>query len=150
AAYLIDRGLKTLVLRVERQNETALMLAGALESHPRIKAVWYPGLRSHPDHEIAKRLMSGFGGVVTFELVATLETTLRFVDACKLPRIAPSLGGTESLIEQPALMSYFELSSDEREAIGIKDNLVRFSVGIEDPKEIIEDVLQALDKTGSV
>ncbi len=148
AAYLIHRGIKTLALRVEQQNRTALAMAERLESHPRVRRVWYPGLETHPNHETAKRLMTGFGGVVTFELDADLHGTSRFVDACRIPRIAPSLGGVESLIEQPALMSYFELSTEEREAIGIKNNLVRYAVGIEDTEELVTDVLEALDRTG--
>jgi len=148
AAYLIHRGLKTLALRVEQQNATAQALAERLERHPRVRQVWYPGLASHPNHETARRLMSGFGGVVTFEVDADLEGTSRFVDACRIARIAPSLGGVESLIEQPALMSYFELSTEEREAIGIKNNLVRFAVGIEDTEELIADLVAALDATG--
>ncbi|MGB8332835.1 MAG: aminotransferase class I/II-fold pyridoxal phosphate-dependent enzyme, partial [Polyangiales bacterium] len=147
AAYLLHRGMKTLALRVEQQNRSAQALAERLERHPRVRKTWYPGLASHPSHETAKRLMSGFGGVVTFELDADLEGTSRFIDACAIPRIAPSLGGVESLIEQPALMSYFELSTQEREAIGIKNNLVRYAVGIEDTDELIADVLSALDRT---
>ncbi|MDH3624248.1 MAG: aminotransferase class I/II-fold pyridoxal phosphate-dependent enzyme [Myxococcales bacterium] len=147
AAYLIHRGIKTLALRIEQQNATAQAMAERLEQHPRVRQVWYPGLASHPNHDTARRLMSGFGGVVTFELDADLEGTSRFVDACRIPRIAPSLGGVESLIEQPALMSYFELSTEEREAIGIKNNLVRLAVGIEDTDELIADVLAALGAT---
>ena len=147
AAYLIHRGMKTLALRVEQQNRSALALAERLEAHPRVSQVWYPGLASHSCHETAARLMTGFGGVVTFSLDSDLNGTSRFVDACQIPRIAPSLGGVESLIEQPALMSYFELSTEEREAIGIKNNLVRYAVGIEDTDELIEDVVQALDGT---
>ena len=105
-------------------------------------------LRSAPEFFTAKRLMSGFGGVVTFEVDADLEGTSRFVDACRIPRIAPSLGGVESLIEQPALMSYFELSTEGREAIGIKNNLVRYAVGVEDTDELIADVVAALDSSG--
>ena len=148
AAYLIQRGIKTLALRVEQQNASAQALAERIERHPRVRQVWYPGLPSHPNHETAARLMSGFGGVVTFELDSDLQGTSRFVDACRIPRIAPSLGGVESLIEQPALMSYFELSTQEREAIGIRNNLVRYAVGIEDTSELIADVLAALDRTG--
>ncbi len=144
AAWLILRGMKTLALRVRQQNDTGLQLAQALESHPRVKQVWYPGLPSHPNHEVAAKLMSGFGGVVTFELDATLEETSAFVDACRIPRIAPSLGGVESLIEQPALMSFFELTTEQREAVGIKNSLVRYAVGIENADEIIADVLAAL------
>jgi cystathionine gamma-synthase len=148
AAYLIHRGMKTLALRVEQQNASAQALAERLEAHPRVRRVWYPGLASHPSHETAKRLMTGFGGVVTFEVDADLEATSRFVDACRIPRIAPSLGGVESLIEQPALMSYFELSTSEREGIGIKNNLVRYAVGIEDASELLSDVVAALDSLG--
>lgn len=144
AAWLILRGMKTLALRVRQQNETGMQLARALESHPRVKQVWYPGLASHPNHEVAKSLMSGFGGVVTFELDATLEETSAFVDACRIPRIAPSLGGVESLIEQPALMSFFELTTEQREAVGIKNSLVRYALGIENADDIIADVLRAL------
>ncbi len=147
AAYLIHRGIKTLALRVEQQNVSAQAMAERLEQHPRVRQVWYPGLPSHPNHRTAKRLMSGFGGVVTFEVDADLQGTSRFVDACRLPRIAPSLGGVESLIEQPALMSYFELSPEERETIGIKNNLVRYAVGIEDTDELIADVVNALEGT---
>ncbi len=145
AAYLIHRGIKTLALRVEQQNASAQALAERLEAHPRVTQVWYPGLASHSCHATATRLMKGFGGVVTFSLDSDLAGTSRFVDACELPRIAPSLGGVESLIEQPALMSYFELSTEEREAIGIKNNLVRYAVGIEDTEELIDDVVQALE-----
>ncbi|MFW6050024.1 MAG: trans-sulfuration enzyme family protein [Myxococcota bacterium] len=145
AAYLIHRGMKTLAVRMGQHNATALALARALEEHPRILEVWYPGLASHPQHEVASRLMSGFGGVVTFAVDADLDGTSRFVDACRIPKIAPSLGGVESLIEQPALMSYFELSTEEREAVGIRNNLVRYSVGLEDPDDIIADVIRALE-----
>jgi cystathionine gamma-synthase len=145
AAYLVLRGMKTLALRVRQQNATALALAAALEAHPKVARVWYPGLVSHPSHEVASRLMTGFGGVVTFELRADLATTSRFVDACRIPRIAPSLGGVESLIEQPALMSYFELPPEEREKVGIRDGLVRYAVGIEDADDLVADVRDALD-----
>ncbi|MBW2508803.1 MAG: aminotransferase class I/II-fold pyridoxal phosphate-dependent enzyme [Deltaproteobacteria bacterium] len=147
AAYLIHRGIKTLALRVEQQNASAQALAERLEAHPRVQQVWYPGLQSHPNHATAARLMSGYGGVVTFSVDADLDGTSRIIDACRIPRIAPSLGGVESLIEQPALMSYFELSTEEREAIGIKNNLVRYAVGIEDSTELIADLVGALDAT---
>lgn len=144
AAYLVHRGMKTLAVRVARQNESARALAESLDGHPRVKQVFYPSLASHPSHAVATRLMRGFGGVVTFMLDGDLETTSRFIDALSIPRIAPSLGGVESLVEQPALMSYFELSSEEREAIGIPDSLVRYAVGLEDTDAIIADVLRAL------
>ncbi len=145
-AYLLLRGLKTLALRVQRQNETAERVATFLEAHPAIERVWYPGLISHPDHEVAARQMSGFGGVVTFEVRGDLATTSRFVDALQIPTIAPSLGGVETLIEQPALMSYYEFSTEERLAIGIKDNLVRLSLGVEDADDLIADMAQALEQ----
>lgn len=148
AAYLVHRGLKTLAVRVAHQNRAAMALAQALEGHPRVKRVYYAGLPSHPQHATAARLMDGFGGVVTFALDADLETTSRFVDALAIPRIAPSLGGVESLVEQPALMSYFELSSEERAAVGVPDELVRYAVGLEDPDELIADVLRALASLG--
>jgi cystathionine gamma-synthase len=143
-AYLLERGLKTLGLRVRQQNETALAVARWLERHPRIERVWYPGLPSHPDHEVARRQMSGFGGVVSFEVRGKLEDASRFVDALEIPYIAPSLGGVDSLIEQPALMSYFEKTTEERLEVGIKDNLVRFAIGVEDAADIIADLEQAL------
>jgi cystathionine gamma-synthase len=144
AAYLVLRGIKTLALRVRQQNATAMALAQALEAHPRIRRVFYAGLPSHPHHAIARELMDGFGGVVSFRVDGDLETVSRLVDACRIPRIAPSLGGVESLIEQPALMSYFELSTEQREDVGITDDLVRYAVGIEDRDEIVADVLRAL------
>lgn len=147
AAYLVLRGMKTLAVRVAQQNKSALALATALEAHPRVRRVWYPGLASHPHHAIARKLMTGFGGIVTFAVKGRLDDVSRFVDACRLPRIAPSLGGVESLIEQPALMSYFELSTEQREAIGITDDLVRYAVGIEDTDELVADVLAALGQT---
>ncbi|MBZ0279710.1 MAG: aminotransferase class I/II-fold pyridoxal phosphate-dependent enzyme [Anaerolineae bacterium] len=143
-AYLLDRGIKTLGVRVGQQNKTALAAAQFLESHPRIERVWYPGLESHPDHAIAAAQMSGFGGVVSFEVAGDLKTTSRFIDRLKIPYIAPSLGGVESLIEQPALMSYYEKTTEERLALGIKDNLVRFAIGIEDTDDILNDLEQAL------
>jgi cystathionine gamma-synthase len=146
SAYLLQRGLKTLALRVRKQNVTAQAIADYLEGHPKIRRVWYPGLASHPDHAIAAQQMQGYGGVVSFEIDGNLELTSQFIDAVSIPIIAPSLGGVESLIEQPALMSYYELSTEERLAEGILDNLVRFSVGIEDPEDLLEDVAQALSR----
>lgn len=145
AAYLLIRGLKTLHLRVERQNATALGVARWLESQPEVERVYYPGLASHPDHETARTLLSGGGGVVTFVLRADLDTTARALDACQLATIAPSLGGVETLIEQPAIMSYYGLSSEERAALGIQDGLVRLSVGLEDPADIRDDLARVLE-----
>lgn len=145
-AFLLERGIKTLGVRVRQQNQTAQAVAEFLEGHPRIERVWYPGLPSHPDHDIAKAQMKGFGGVVSLEVAGDMETTIKFVDSLQIPYIAPSLGGIESLVEQPAIMSYYEKSREERLALGIKDNLVRFAVGIEDTDDIIRDLDQALAK----
>ncbi len=145
-AYLLERGLKTLGLRVAQQNITAMAAAEFLENHPKIERVWYPGLPSHPDYAVACRQMSAFGGVVSFEVRGNLEDTSRFIDALDIPYIAPSLGGVDSLIEQPALMSYFEKTTEERLELGIKDNLVRFAIGVEDTADIIADLDQALAK----
>jgi len=145
AAFLVHRGMKTLGLRVAQQNASAQAIAEMLEAHPKIRRVWYPGLASHPDHEVAARLMTGFGGIVTFEPNADMTSVGRFIDALKIPRIAPSLGGVESLVEQPALMSYFELTTEQRKAVGISDSLVRFAVGIEDTHDLVADLQQALE-----
>jgi len=147
AAWLVHRGIKTMALRVAQQNATAHAMAVALEAHPRVKKVWYPALESHPSHKTATKLMRGFGGVVTFEVQGDLESTGRFIDALEIPFIAPSLGGVESLVEQPALMSYFELSTEQRLAVGISDNLVRYAVGIESADDLIADLRKALDST---
>jgi cystathionine gamma-synthase len=143
-AYLLERGLKTLGLRVTQQNASGMAVAEFLEKHPAIERVWYPGLPSHPDHEVARKQMAGFGGVVSFEVRGDLQTTSRFIDALEIPYIAPSLGGVDSLVEQPALMSYFEKTTEERLELGIKDNLVRFALGVEDAADLIADLDQAL------
>jgi cystathionine gamma-synthase len=144
SAYLLLRGMKTLALRMNRHNETGLRVARMLEAHPRVQRVWYPGLASHPDHGTARRLMRGFGGVVSFELDADLEATMRFVDRCRIPYIAPSLGGVESLIEMPVVMSYWDQPREERLRLGITDSLVRLSCGIEDTNDLLADLEQAL------
>jgi cystathionine gamma-synthase len=146
-AYLLLRGLKTLELRVARHNDTGLKVARFLEGHPAVRRVFYPGLPSHPDYAVACQQMSGFGGVVSFELDADLETTSRFVDALRIPYIGPSLGGTESLVIQVAVSTYYDLSPEERAALGIADTLVRLAVGIENADDLIADLAQALDQT---
>ncbi len=144
ASYLLLRGMKTLDLRVERQNKTAMELATRLEAHPKIVRVHYPGLPSHPDHAVACKYMSGFGGVISFEVDADLWGTARFIDAMQLPYIAPSLGGVESLIEQPTVISYWDQGPEKRAEVGIKDNLVRFSCGVECVEDLWDDLQQAL------
>jgi len=146
AAYLLLRGLKTLAVRMERHNANGLRVAQWLESHPKVRQVWYPGLATHPDHVTAQRSMRGFGGVVTFELDTPLEGAFRFTDACRIPYIAPSLGGVESLIEVPALMSFWDRTAEERAALGIRDALIRLSCGIEDADDLIADLGQALER----
>ena len=149
AAFLLVRGLKTFALRIERQNSNAQAIAEFLAAHPRVQTVHYAGLPSHREHAVAKRQMRGFGGVVSFEVEGDLDTAARVVDACELPHLAISLGGVESLIEQPAIMSFYELTTEERLQIGIRDNLIRYSVGIEDPEDLIADLAQALDRAYS-
>ncbi len=145
--YLLLRGLKTFPLRMAFQNEAAMNVAGFLEGHPAIKRVYYPGLASHPHHQIARRQMSGFGGVVTFNLKGTLATAKRFLDGLKLCFIAPSLGGVETLITHPGMVSYYNYSRKQRYALGITDTLIRLAVGVEDARDIIADLDQALRRS---
>ncbi len=148
-AYQLLRGLKTLAIRVRHQNESGLLMAQFLEQQTMVEQVYYPGLPSHPDYAIASRQMSGFGGVVSFTLRADVEQTARFIDTLHIPYISPSLGGAESLVNQPALMSYYSLSAQERADVGIKDNLVRYALGLEDPQDLIADLqaaFQVLEK----
>jgi len=142
--YLLLRGLKTFPLRVAKQNEIALKVARFLQEHQRIKKVYYPFLESHPHYKIAKEQMNGGGGVVTFEIKGTLSTAKRFLDALKLCYIGPSLGGVETLITHPALVSYYDYTKKERYKLGITDTLFRLAVGIEDVDDIIEDLKRGL------
>lgn len=144
AAFLVARGLKTLSLRVEKQNATALAVATRLEKHPRVERVYYPGLASHATHAFARAQMRGCGGVVSFVVRGGLDAASKFIDRVKIARIGPSFGGVESLIEQPAVMSYYGMTTEERAAVGIADGLVRLSVGIEDAADLIADLEQAL------
>jgi cystathionine gamma-synthase len=143
--YLLQRGLKTLELRMQRHNENGQALAEFLQSHPRVEKVYYPGLPGHRDHEVARRTMRGFGGLVTFLVRdADAAQTAAVVDAVRLPRIGPSLGGVESLIEQPMYMSYHDFTREQRLAVGIPDNMIRVACGIENPEDLIADFQQAL------
>lgn len=146
AAYLVLRGMKTLGVRVAYQNKTATRLAHLLESQPTVERVYYPGLSSHPDFDIARRQMSGFGGVVSFVLKGGHEAAATFIDSLRIPYIAPSLGGVESLVEQPSVISYWDKTPEERLSWGIVDGLVRFSTGVEHPEDLIADFKQALAK----
>ena len=143
--YLLERGMKTFELRMQRQNENGLAIARFLESHPRVDRVYYPGLESHPTHAIAAAQMRGFGGLITFTIRdADWKQTADVVDAARIPRIAPSLGGVESLIEQPLVMSYFHCTPEDRKRFGIDDNMIRMSCGIENSEDLIADLDQAL------
>ncbi|CAL4933276.1 unnamed protein product [Urochloa decumbens] len=146
AAYMIIRGLKTMALRVETQNSTALRMARLLECHPKIEMVHYPGMNSSPWHQVARVQMAGYGGVISFETKSDLCGTMRFIDALEIPFIATSLGGCESLVQQPAVMSFWGQTDEEKSRNGIKDNLVRFSFGIEKFEDLRDDILQALEK----
>ncbi len=145
-AYLLIRGVKTFALRMARQNETAQRMAEFLEGHPKVRRVYYPGLKSHPHHDVAREQMSGFGGVVSFDVAGGLAQTLKLIDHLRVPYIGPSLGGVESMVSHPATISYYELSREERLEVGILDELIRYAVGVEDPEDLIEDLAQALEK----
>jgi cystathionine beta-lyase/cystathionine gamma-synthase len=138
------RGLKTFAVRLERQSATALALARWLQSHPAVRRVWYPGLPSHPDHALALKQMNGFGGMVTFT-VGTREKAFRFWDRLKLAARAASLGGPETLTSLPILFSHTGYSADELRRAGVDEGMVRMSVGLEDPGDLIEDLGQALE-----
>jgi len=145
--YLLLRGLKTFPLRVERQNESGLKVARFLETHPRVQKVYYPFLESHRQYEIARQQMTGGGGVVTFEIKGNLSTAKRFLDALKLIYIGPSLGGVESLITHPAMVSYYDYTRKARYELGLTDTLFRLSVGIEDVDDLIADLDRALARS---
>ncbi|MDZ7262771.1 MAG: aminotransferase class I/II-fold pyridoxal phosphate-dependent enzyme [candidate division KSB1 bacterium] len=144
-AFLALRGLKTLELRVSRQNQNAFKIARFLEKHPKVTKTYYPGLESHPNHEVARRQMRGFGGMVSFEVDSDFEGTKRFMDSLKVIKLATSLGGVTSLATQPITNTHVALSPEARKKVGISESLVRISVGIEDVNLLIEDIRQALE-----
>jgi len=141
-AYLLLRGLKTLDLRVRRQNETGQRIAEFLRDHPLVREVHYPGLDAHPDHETAARLMAGFGGVVSFEVEGNRDQTSRVIDALQIPYIGPTLGGVESIAQQQSI--FISLDPAKRPKYGISDSLIRYAAGIEDADDLIADLDQAL------
>ena len=143
-AYLLIRGLKTLAVRVERHNANAQRIAAFLDGHAKVRRVFYPGLKGHPHHDLAARQMAGFGGVVSFEVEGSKADTFRFIEALTIPYMGPSLGGVESLVYHPASLTFNDYAPEEREAIGITDQLVRFAVGIEDADDLIADLDHAL------
>jgi cystathionine gamma-lyase len=143
-SFLALRGLKTLALRMERHCTSALKIAAWLEGHPKVRRVFYPGLASHPQHALARRQMRAFGGMISFNIKGTLDDAKRFLERCRLFSLAESLGGVESLIEHPALMTHGSVPADVRATLGIGDTLVRLSVGIEDADDLIADLAAAL------
>lgn len=143
-AHRLAAQLCTLSLRVEKQNANALAIAKFLDSHPKVSRVYYPGLPSHPNHEIAKSQMSGFGGMVSFEYKGGASQTMGMVERLRIFSLAPSLGGVESLVTQPHTTSHHDISVEERTARGITDSLVRLSIGIESESDLINDLKQAL------
>jgi cystathionine beta-lyase/cystathionine gamma-synthase len=144
AAFLLHRGMKTLALRVAHQNRSALEIARHLEAHPAIARVNYPGLESHARHQRARELFDGFGGMMSFEVKGGIEAAEKFMRLTRIPTIAPSLGGVETLLTRPAATSHSGMSKGDREQIGVTDSLIRMSVGIEATEELIEDFDQAL------
>ena len=143
-AYLVIRGAKTLSLRVEKAQENAIKVAEYLEKHPKISWVKYPGLKSHPQYELAKMQMKGSGSMLSFEVKGGYEAGVVIMNNVKLAMLAVSLGGVESLIQHPASMTHAGIPKEKRELAGITDGLVRFSVGIENVEDIINDLDQAL------
>jgi cystathionine beta-lyase/cystathionine gamma-synthase len=146
AGFLLARGIKTMALRVKAQNANAEALARFLATHPAIAAVHYPGLATHPDHAHAKELLSGFGGMLSFTLRGGEAAALSFLQSIRIPAVAPSLGGVESLVTRPATTSHAGLSVEERLRIGVGDDLIRVSAGIENADDLIEDFRQALER----
>ncbi len=144
--FLLERGLKTFPLRMEHHNRAGLQVAQALEKHPKVEKVWYPGLKSHPDYAIAKQQMRGFGSVITFLVKGDEKATRKFIDSLELFLITPSLGGSESLVTQMATMSFFDYPLEHRQSLGMVDNLVRLALGLEDPEDLIADLYQALGR----
>lgn len=144
--YLLERGLKTFELRMQRHNANGQAIAEFLANHPRVERVYYPGLESHPNYAVARKQLRGCGGLITFEVRgADWRQTADVIDRVRIPRIAPSLGGVESLIEQPLVMSYWEYAPEDRQRFGIADNMIRLSCGIEDAEDLIADLAQALE-----
>ena len=146
ACFLLQRGLKTLALRMGYQNRSALKIARFLEQHPQVACVNYPGLESNPSHVQATKLFSGFGGMLSFELTGGAQAANRFIEAVRLPIVAPSLGGVETLITLPCKTSHAGMSPDQRRALGIGDGLIRLSVGIESSEELMDDLARALEQ----
>jgi len=146
-AWLVLRGLKTMAVRVRQQNAGAMALAEFLSDHRKVKEVHYPGLRTHPQHALARRQMRGFGGMMSFELKGTMRDAMKFTERLKVASLAASLGGVETLVSQPMNMTHTQMTPAERAETGIPDNLVRVSVGIEDAEDLVSDFARALSAT---
>ena len=147
-SFLALRSLKTLPIRMRAHAENAMKIAVFLETHPQVDRVIYPGLKSHPQHELAKKQMSGFGGMITFFIKGGMEASRKFLESVKVFALAESLGGVESLIEHPAIMTHASVPAEQRKKIGIDDSLIRLSVGIEDFDDLIADLKHAFDQLG--
>lgn len=145
-SWLVLRGLKTLAVRMKQHEQNALKIAAFLESHPKVEKVVYPGLKSHPQHELAKKQMKGFGGMITFFLKGGISESRKFLENVKVFALAESLGGVESLVDHPAIMTHASIPKEVREGLGIYDNLIRLSVGIEDCDDLIKDLENAFSK----
>lgn len=144
--FLLERGLKTFGLRMEQHNRAGMAVARMLESHPKVEKVWYPGLASHPDHAIARKQMKGFGSLISFLVKGGDREARKFIDSLELFLITPSLGGSESLVTQMSMMSFFDYPEEYRHNIGIVDNLVRIALGLEDVGDLTSDLEQALGR----
>ena len=146
AAFLVLRGIKTLALRIEKHNENAQELAEYLESHEKVSRVNYPGLKTHPQHNLARRQMSGYGGMLSFEVKGTMKDAVKFTESLEVATLGASLGSVETLVTHPATLTHLQMSSEERERTGISGTLIRVAVGIEDSEDIIDDFARALAK----
>ena len=149
SAYLLLRGMKTLHLRIRQQNESAMAMASFLQGHPAIDTVFYPGLAQHPHHDVAKRQMSGFGGVLSFTLKGGLESVGKLIGKLRFAHAAAHLGSVETVVGPPVTTSHVENTPQERAAMGIPEGLLRYSIGIEDTDDLIADLSAALDHAKS-
>jgi len=145
ACFLLDRGIKTLALRMRQHNHNAQRIAEFLERHPKIERVIYPGLPSHPDHRLAADLFDGFGGLLSFEMAGGAPAAQRLLGRLAIPICAPSLGGVETLITRPSTTSHSGIAPEDRRRMGISDGLVRLAVGVEAAEDLIDDLFQALE-----
>jgi cystathionine gamma-lyase len=145
-SYLAVRSLKTLPLRMKAHAENAMKIAEYLEKQPLVEKVLYPGLKSHPQHELAKQQMTGFGGMITFFIKGGIDASRKFLESVQVFALAESLGGVESLVDHPAIMTHASVPADQRAALGIDDSLIRLSVGVEDIDDLLADLKQAFEK----